>query len=287
MLIDTHAHVNFSAFKDDYKEVLDRAKQAGVLVINVGTQLDTSAGAVKMAEDFGLYAVVGLHPVHTYEQELDEEETHFKTREEVFDYEAYKKLALHPRVVGIGECGLDYYRLPENQDQQSVKEKQKAAFILQIKLAKELNKALVIHCRPGKDTQDAYQDILNILDEQGTTNLRFEIHSFTGSPAIVQQFLDRGAYVGLNGIITFDRTGNMAEVTNIVPLERIVLETDCPYLTPVPMRGKKNEPAYVQYVAQKLAESKGVSEEEVAGQTSANAHGLFWLSMSSRETPIL
>src|ERR1700728_1729826 len=123
MLIDTHAHVNFSAFKDDYKDVLDRAKQAGVLVINVGTQLDTSAGAVKMAEEHGLYAVVGLHPVHTYEQELDEEETHFKSREEVFDYEAYKKLAQNPRVVGIGECGLDYYRLPENEDHQNIKDK--------------------------------------------------------------------------------------------------------------------------------------------------------------------
>ena len=276
MLIDTHAHVNFSAFKDDYKEVLDRAKQLDVLIVNVGTQLDTSASAVRMAEEYGLYAVIGLHPVHTYEQELDEEETHFKTREEIFDYAAYKKLGQNSRVVGIGECGLDYYRLPEDMSQHpNVKEKQKAAFISQIKLAKELNKALVIHCRPSKDTQDAYEDILRILDEQGTANLRFEIHSFTGSPAMAKEFLARGAYVGLNGIITFDKTGNMEAVIREVPLDRIVLETDCPYLTPVPMRGKKNEPSYVKYVAQKLGESKGVSVEEVMEQTTANARKLF------------
>ncbi len=275
MLIDTHAHVNFSAFKDDYKEVLDRAKQGGVLIVNVGTQLDTSASAVKMAEDYNLYAVIGLHPVHTYEQELDEEETHFKTREETFDYEAYKKLAQNPRVVGIGECGLDYYRLPDGADHQTIVEKQKQTFTSQIKLAKELNKALVIHCRPSKGTQDAYEDILRILDEHGTSDLRFEIHSFTGSPAIVKQFLERGAYVGLNGIITFDKTGNMDEVINTVPLERIVLETDCPYLTPVPMRGKKNEPSYVQYVAQKLAEAKKAGVEMVAQQTTDNAKKLF------------
>jgi len=278
MLIDTHAHVNFSAFKDEYKEVLNRAKQAGVLVINVGTQLDTSREAVRVAEeqnDKNTYAVIGLHPVHTYEQELDEEETHFKTREENFDYEAYKKLAQNNLVVGIGECGLDYYRLPDGAGLETIKEKQKDAFILQIKLAKELNKALVIHCRPSVGTQDAYEDILKVLDSQGTADLRFEIHSFTGSPAIVDQFLSRGAYVGLNGIITFDKTGNMAEVVSRVPLDRIVLETDCPYLTPVPHRGKKNEPAYVEYVAQKVAELKGLEVEAVEKQTTENSRLLF------------
>lgn len=275
-LVDTHAHVQFAAFKDEYQKVLQRAKDAGVLVVNVGTQIDTSKEAVKMAEEYGIYAVVGLHPVHTYSQELDEEETHFKTREENFDYEAYKKLADNPVVVGIGECGLDYYRLPEDANLHlEIMKKQKEAFELQIKLAKELNKALVIHCRPSKGTQDAYEDILDILDVSGVSNLRFEIHSFTGSPEIAQEFVRRGAFVGLNGIITFDKTGNMEQVVKGVPLERIVLETDCPYLTPVPHRGKKNEPQFVQHVASKLSEILGVPVDEVARQTTENAQALF------------
>lgn len=305
MLVDTHAHVTFSAFKEDAVEVMQRAFDAGVTVINVGTQLDTSKQAVEMAEKFniqnlpgrqtgsklnisGPFAVVGLHPVHTYSQHVDEEESHFTTREEKFDYEAYKKLAENPLVVGIGECGLDYYRLPEENIEdgilniEKVKQRQKDAFVAQIRLAKELNKALVIHCRPSEGTQDAYEDILQIIDAEFNSqfpipNFQWEIHSFTGSPSIVEEFVRRGAYVGVNGIITFDKTGNMAEVIKAVPLEKIVLETDCPYLTPVPHRGKKNEPAYVTYVAQKVAELKAISTDEVMRVTSQNAASLFRL----------
>lgn len=299
MLIDTHAHVTFSAFKEDAAEVMQRAFDAGVTVINVGTQLNTSQQAVKVAEQYAVrnlqsqitpkvYAVVGLHPVHTYSQYIDEEEDHFKTREEKFDYEAYKKLAENPLVVGIGECGLDYYRLKVEDSGlgiEDVKQRQKDAFVAQIRLAKELNKALVIHCRPSEGAQDAYLDILSILDSEisglktsgqaGGSETRFEIHSFTGSPAVAEEFISRGAYIGVNGIITFDKTGNMAEVIQKVSLERIVLETDCPYLTPVPFRGKKNEPSYVQYVAQKLAELKHVSVEEVERVTGKNSAALF------------
>lgn len=286
MLIDTHAHVQFSGFKDDFEEVLSRAKEAGVLVVNVGTQYDTSKLGIEMAEKYGTYAVVGLHPVHTYSQPLDEEESHFTTREEKFDYEKYKALAQDPKVVGIGECGLDYYRL-QSEDLgmkiEDIKQLQKDAFISQIRLAKELDKALVIHCRPSQGTQDAYEDILAILDQEFNSQIpfsdfRWEIHSFTGSPAIVHEFLKRGAYVGLNGIITFDKTGNMAEVIKLVPMDRIVLETDCPYLTPLPHRGKKNEPAYVLYVAQKLAEMKAMTEGEVTLQTTQNAKELYRIS---------
>ena len=294
MLVDTHAHVQFNAFKDETDAVMQRAIDAEVLVINVGTQLDTSREALKMAEKYNSYAIVGLHPVHTYSQELDEEESHFKTREEIFDYSSYKELANNPRVVGIGECGLDYYRLPveerKGQGMESIvkiKENQKAAFIGQIKLAKELNKALVIHCRPSKDSQDAYVDILKILDEeifnevyteQSVTNqkpLQFEIHSFTGSPAIVKEFLNRGAYIGMNGIITFDKKGEMAEVVNTVPLERILLETDSPYLAPIPFRGKKNEPAHIKYVAEKLAQLKNITHQAIEEITTNNAKTFF------------
>jgi TatD DNase family protein len=319
MLIDTHAHVQFAAFKGETDAILKRALDQGTWVINVGTQKDTSQAAVDVAEKYekGVYAVIGLHPVHTYSQEVDEEESHFKTREEYFDTSLYQSMAQSRKVVGIGECGLDYYRLPvgESAIVEDIKKTQKEAFIAQIRIAKELNKALVIHCRPSVGTQDAYEDILSIIDVESyqlvglppDKLLRFEIHSFTGSPEIAQEFVKRGAYVGLNGIITFgerknknsstsaevlparrsppkadgvgakvgDRTGNMQKVVDVIPLDRIVLETDCPYLTPVPFRGKKNEPAYVSYVAGKLAELKGVSVEEVERATTENASNLF------------
>ena len=301
MLIDTHAHVNFKAFAEDAEATIKRALDEGIWVVNVGTQIDTSRQAVELANKYppypsrgeekgggGVFAVVGLHPVHTYSQHLDEEETSFLSREEKFDYNAYYEFTKSPKVLGIGECGLDYYRLPQDDGllagqedrHQGIKKIQKDAFVQQIKLAKEAKKALVIHCRPSVGSQDAYEDILKILDEEVRSKkyeLRFEIHSFTGSPEIVQEFLKRGAYVGLNGIITFDKTGNMQKVVETVPLDRIVLETDSPYLTPVPHRGHRNEPLYVKHVAERVAEIKKVSFNEVADQTTENAKKLFCL----------
>jgi TatD DNase family protein len=278
MLFDTHAHVNFKSFKDDAKETLQRALDAGVNVINVGSQIDTSRQAVELANSFekGVYAVVGLHPEHTHSQYVDEEETHFLSREENFNYEEYKKLAQNGKVVGIGECGLDYYRLPEDKSlHKEVKEKQKAAFRLQLKLAKELNKALVIHSRPEKGNEELFDDLVNILDEEKIGDLRFEVHSFTGSPEALKKFLDRGSHVSFNGIITFDKTGNMEKLVKMAPMDRIILETDCPYLTPVPHRGKRNEPAYVRFVAEHVARVKGLAVEEVERQTTENAKTLF------------
>lgn len=290
MLIDTHAHVNFSGFKEDAVEVIQRALDAGVQVINVGTQIDTSKEAVEMAERFSangrVYAVIGLHPVHTYSQELDEEETHFKTREEEFDYELYKALALNEKVVGIGECGLDYFRLPEVnlesgiKNHEEIKKVQKQAFLDQIKLAKELDKTLVIHSRSSKGTDDACLDILEILKNDlalssKPSTLRFVLHSYTGSPEVAAKFVEIGAYISFNGIITFDKTGNQEAVLKVVPDDKIVLETDCPYLTPVPMRGKRNEPLFVKHVAEKVAQVKGLSIQEIEGMTSANASRLF------------
>lgn len=314
MLIDTHAHVNFKGFEADAEEVLLRALDAGVSVVNVGTQLDTSKQAVEMAEKFkvkslklkensenqaGVYAVVGLHPVHTYTQHLDEEETSFNSREEKFDHEAYKKLAEHPLVVGIGECGLDYFRLNEHTGYkiEDVKQLQKNAFIQQIKLAIELNKALVIHTRSSKGTDDACLDVLEIMKQElriKNQELRFVLHSYTGSPEVAKMFVDLGAYISFNGIITFDRpknknsrssaealakvddkTGNQEAVLREVPDDKILLETDCPYLTPAPHRGKRNEPLFVQHVAEKVAQIKKISADEIAEMTTNNAKKLF------------
>lgn len=278
--IDTHTHVNLRAFKDDAQETIQRSLDAGVGVVNVGTQIDTSRQAVELLKDFpeGVWAVVGLHPSHTYAHEFeDEEEVKFKTREEHFDADLYRELAKHERVVGIGECGLDYYRLPDDRDHNEIKQLQRAAFDEQIKLALELDKALCIHCRPSDGTVDAYEDLLEIIKEvkAGNPELRFEVHCYTGDAATAKKFVDLGAYIGLNGIVTFDKTTRSEEVVKAVPLENIILETDAPYLTPKSNRGKRNEPSFLPEVAEQIAYWKNISIDEVAEQTTNNAKKLF------------
>lgn len=290
MLIDTHAHVQFAKYKEDADQVMQRALSAGMMLVNVGSQIDTSRQAVAMLEKYPerVYAAVGLHPEHTWKHEhVDEDEldAHFMTRHEVFNYEEYKKLASHPKVVGIGECGLDYYRLPEvnrepgNVNHEDIKKHQKEAFLEQIKLAQELDKALIIHCRPSKGMVDAYEDVLEIISKIKNQNgkFRFEVHCFTGPWEIAQKFIELGGLLGLNGIITFDKTGVSEVVVKHAPLSSIVLETDSPYLAPVPYRGKRNEPVYIEEVAKKIAEVKGIRVEEVAEVTTNNAKKLFLL----------
>lgn len=276
MLYDTHAHVNFAAFRDDYERITRQSLDAGMFLNYVGTQKDTSKEAVELARKFAgspLYAVVGLHPIHTIARQVDEEESHFMSREETFDYEFYKQLAADPKVVGIGECGLDYFRLPEGMSKEQARLIQSAAFIQQIRLANELDKALVIHCRASKNSNDAYEDILAILEKEKPQ--RFEIHSFTSDLGIAKKFLDLGGYIGLNGIITFDKTGILREVAQKVPFEKIVLETDAPYLAPAPYRGKRCLPEYVEYTARFIAEARGITYEQVCEQTTSNARRLF------------
>lgn len=276
-LIDTHCHINLNAFREDAEAVIQRTLDAGITIVNVGTQIDTSKQAVALLEKFPekVYAVIGLHPVHTFKHQFhDEEELSFKTREEVFNYEEYKKLGSNSRVVGIGECGLDYYRLPEELDEADVKAKQKAAFELQIKLAKELDVALCIHCRPSQGTMDAYEEIIEII-KPNLQNLRFEIHCYTGDLPTAKKFVELGAYIGINGIITFDKTTRSREVVQGIPMENIILETDAPYLSPVPYRGKRNEPLYMQETAKKIAEWKNIPIDEVAEITTKNAKKLF------------
>ncbi len=278
MLIDTHAHVNFRSFKDDAKETLQRALDEGVWVVNVGSQIDTSRQAALLANQFkqGVYAVVGLHPEHTHSQYVDEEETHFRTREEDFDINLYSELARHPKVVGIGECGLDYFRLPDDKNlHNQIKQKQIEVFKKQIRFAKEYKKALVVHSRPEKGSNELYEDMLQVFEEEKVNEMRFVVHSYTHTPEYLQKFLDLGAYVSFNGIITFDKTGNMEKLVKLAPLDKILLETDCPYLAPPPHRGKRNEPAYVKFVAEKLAQRKDLSLDEIARMTSENAKKLF------------
>ncbi len=280
MLIDTHTHINLRAFHGVEEEVIQRALDAGVALVNVGTQIDTSRQAVQLLSRFSenVYAAVGLHPVHTFMHDFhDEDEVHFKTREEGFDYDAYKALAQNDRVVGIGECGLDYYRLPEDRDDKEIKNLQKVAFDLQIQLALELDKALCIHCRPSEGTMDAYEDILDMIRpvKLQNPNFRFEIHCYTGDLPTAIKFVELGGFVGINGIITFDKTSRSKTVIQGIPLDSIILETDAPYLTPVPHRGQRNEPSFLPFVAEKIAEWKDTSSVEVAQITTQNAKKLF------------
>ncbi|MBI3588999.1 MAG: TatD family hydrolase [Candidatus Liptonbacteria bacterium] len=288
--IDCHTHAHFAAFKDDYKEVISRALEAGVAVVNVGTQRDTSARAVAVAHEFekDVYAVVGLHPIHTEKSFHDEQElgsppaspgsaSGFVSRSEDFDYEFYKKLAMDPKTVAIGECGLDYYRVTSDKGNET-RERQKEAFVKQIELAKDVQKPLMIHCRGSTSSpSDAFGDLIDILNSKSSilNSVPGVVHFFTGTVEDAKKLLDLGFYFTFGGVVTFTRSYD--EVIKMIPMDRLLSETDAPYVTPEPYRGKRNEPAYVVYVVRKLAEIKGVSEEEMAGQIWGNARAVFRL----------
>mgnify|MGYP001592420767 CR=1 FL=1 len=271
--IDAHTHVQFAAYQDDVDVVVKRSLDAGIWMVNVGTQLDTSNKAIALAEQYpqGVYATVGLHPIHTDKSFHDKEELgeggeEFVSRGEIFDYSEYKKLALNPKVVAIGECGLDYFRINSSDS----KTKQAAAFIQQIELAHELKKPLMLHCR------SAFPDLIKIL----TTNYKLLttpypgiIHFFSGSEPQASDLLNMGLFFTFGGVITFAR--DYDEIIKAVPVSRMMLETDAPYVTPAPHRGRRNEPVYVAEIAQKLAEIKGVSLEEIKHHTTENARAVF------------
>lgn len=273
--IDVHSHVNFTAFDADRDEVIKRALDNDTWVINVGTQIDTSRKAVELANQYpeGVYAIIGLHPIHTgasYHdvKELGEGGKEFVSRGEVFNKDAYRELLKDPKVVGLGECGLDYYRM----DPDSI-EKQKKMFIEQIELANEFNKPIMLHIRNNKEdtTRNAYSDALELLKIHG--KIKGDVHFFAGSWADAKAFLDFGFTLSFTGVLTF--THDYDEVIRNTPLNMIISETDSPYITPVPYRGKRNEPSYVKYVVKKIAEIKGLSEEEVAQAIIANAKRVF------------
>ena len=302
MLIDYHAHVNFNAYKDDADEVIKRAHEAGVFMVLVGSQIDTSRRAVEIAARYekGVWAAVGLHPIHLVQMEVDEEEDHFATRAEIFDPAAYRALTQNPKVVAIGECGLDYFHATDSHrisdkiaTDYGWKERQHETLRQHLELAHELDLPLILHCRGSKaDPQDAYRDQLTILREYvqaGKLKRRGAIHCFISTWEIAQQYLELGFYIGFTGVITFPRpsrprSGSVGqarpsaydEVVKNTPLGRILVETDCPYLAPVPHRGKRNEPLFVRYVAEKVAEIKGMENEKVEAALFENTLKVFY-----------
>ena len=272
-MFDCHTHVQFPAFEKDRNEVIERARAAGISIINVGTSRQTSIGAVELARHYaqGVYATVGLHPTHTAQSFHDQQETATAFAPEEFDKDFYRTLAKDEKVVAIGECGLDYYR--PTGDSNAYKDLQKAVFLEHVKIAQETGKALMIHCRPSKGTDDAYDDLLSLLL---TTNYPLQtavLHFYVGSMAITKKFLDAGFNFEFGGVITFARSYD--EQIKIIPLDRIVTETDAPYVTPEPHRGQRNEPTYLTEVVKKLAQIKGISYDEMATATHNNAQRLF------------
>lgn len=253
-LFDSHCHPQFPQYEGDREETIKRALDEGVFMICVGTDLETSKKAIELARGHkGIWATVGLHP----NDNLNED----------FNPEAYENLLKQEKVVAFGEIGLDYFRTKDKEDQKI----QKQRFDEQLDLAMKIDKPVVLHCR------NAHEDLIeNLKLKIGISPLRGVLHSFTGTIDEAKRYLDLGFYLGFNGILTF--ASQYEEVVRYSPLERILLETDAPYLTPVPFRGKRNEPLYVRYVARKVAELKGIDYDEVARQTFENTKNLFGIN---------
>jgi TatD DNase family protein len=263
---DAHTHVNFVAFKDDTDAAMNRARDADVGMNIVGTQFDTSRAAVTLAEQYdNAWATIGLHPIHTGksyhdEKELGEGGKAFTSRGELFDSAAYEKLAASPKVIAIGECGLDYFRLEEH-----TKKVQEGAFVQQIELANKLGKPLMLHIR------NAYDDALEIL--KAHAKVKGDTHFFAGNWDVAKKFLDFGFTLSFTGVLTF--THDYDEVVKNAPLDMLLSETDAPYVSPIPYRGKRNEPAYVTEVVKAIARIRNDDEEKVTEALRANARRVF------------
>lgn len=266
-MIDVHCHLNFNAFKNDYDAVIKRAFEAGVTkIINVGTKLDSSQRAVELAQQYdNLYAIVGVHPHHA--DKIAQEENWVETLE---------TLAKHPKVLAIGECGMDYYRYKSNN---IVDPKvQREVFIRQIELAHKLKLPLQIHNR------HAGKDILEILTHNKALlmNPPGMFHCMSGSKDFLKNVLNLGFYVGFDGNITYEGLApgedtTLQDLVKATPLDRLLVETDSPYLAPVPHRGGRNEPSYAILVAQHIAALKRASFAQLEQQVSRNAKTVFAL----------
>ncbi|MDZ7640886.1 MAG: TatD family hydrolase [Desulfurivibrio sp.] len=255
-LIDTHCHLDFPDYAADYDDLLERARRVGVeAVITVGIDLATSRQAVALAAGTPergprLYATVGVHPHHVGEMGAE-------------DYRHLRELAAEPAVVAYGEIGLDYVK------EYSPAARQRQAFAEQLALAGELALPVIIHDR------EAHADTLAILKEAGNLPAGGVMHCFSGDAALAEEVLALGFYISIPGVVTFKNAAALRQAVSRVPLKRLLLETDGPFLAPEPYRGKRNEPAWLAFTAARVAEVKGVSLEEVARHTTANAKQLF------------
>ena len=250
MLFDTHAHMDADSFDTDRQELLENLPGRGIsLVMNPGCSFDSSLNAIALAEKYDyIYAAVGSHP--DVADEVDEALI-----------AKYRELCRHPKVKAIGEIGLDYHYEDIPRDIQQ------RAFRLQMELARELNLPAIVHER------EAHEDGLKIVDEFPTVKGVF--HCYSGSLEMAKELVKRGWYIGFTGVLTFKNARKAVEVAQSIPLERIVLETDCPYMSPEPFRGKRNDPGKLDRMAEKLAEIRGLSVEEIHHITTENGKRLY------------
>lgn len=264
MLIDTHCHLNFDDYKNDRDEIIGRCLDNNIWLINIGVSYETSQEVIEIAQKYekGVYATVAIHPhdVTGYE----------KREKEEFDYDKFLKLAKNKKVVAIGETGLDYAFCENDEKAQKL---QQEIFIKHLELAKEVDKPVAIHSRR------LFPEILEILKANYSSIKAGVLHCYMGRWSYAEEYLKLGFYVSFTGLITYAR--DYDKVIKNMPLERVLIETDAPYLAPELIRKQgeivRNEPKYVEYVARKIAEIKRISLDEVAGQTTQNAKELFMI----------
>ncbi len=251
MIFDSHAHYDSSKFNEDRDQLLNAMQENGVgTIVNSGASWKSVTEVVELAEKYSfMYAAVGLHP----DEVGDLNEERFAFMKEQCQYE---------KVVAVGEIGLDYYWDNESHDVQ------KKWFIRQLNLARELDLPVIIHSR------DAAEDTLMIMKEYAQ-GLRGVIHCFSYSKELAEEYVKMGFYIGIGGVVTFKNGKKLKEIATAIPLERILLETDCPYLAPEPHRGKRNSSLYIPHIAQEIADLRGITYEEVVAQTEKNARALF------------
>ncbi|MEJ2542539.1 MAG: TatD family hydrolase [Calditrichaceae bacterium] len=251
MFVDTHTHLDFDTYNEDREKVIQRAIENQVMaIITIGTDLETSKQAILIAEKYAsIYASVGIHPSDC---------VNVKDK----DFEFIRELASHEKVIAIGEVGLDYYHMHAEKDIQH------DAFRKQIQIARDLNLPLIIHNR------DSHEDMLKILDEQNVKDIGGVMHSFTGDNNFLDKIISMNMHVSFTGNITFKKSTS-DELVKKAPIENMLLETDCPFLTPVPLRGKRNEPGFIVHTAKKIAEIKEIELELLGRITTENAENLF------------
>jgi len=259
-MIDVHAHLNFKEFDGDYREVAERAFQQGLTgIINVGSNLATSRRAVAIAREIdACWAAVGLHPIHVQDEKFNEEDYLFLIKEN------------RDLVKAIGETGLDYFHYEETR------ERQREIFLAQVGLARQSGLPLIIHCRGSRENSlGAYRDLLSLIKREDDFPAA-ELHCFSADWDLAQEFLALGFYLGFTGPLTFSNASpELLSVAARTPLDRILAETDCPFLTPHPYRGSRNQPAYVRFVVEKIAQLKRIPVKDVEREIDLNAIRLF------------
>ncbi|PLY11199.1 MAG: hydrolase TatD [Arcobacter sp.] len=255
MIIDTHCHLDTEQYYDDVDEVILRALENGIKGFLIpGADFADLPQAIKLAQKYKeVFFSVGIHPYDASS----------------YDENVMKEYVNHPKCIAIGECGLDYFRLPENEDEKlQEKQLQKEVFISQVEFAKKVKKPLIVHVR------EASNDSKEILEKYGAKDVGGVLHCYNASEHLLS-LSEHNFYFGIGGVLTFKNAKKLVEVLPKIPLEKLLIETDAPYLTPHPNRGKRNEPLYTKFVSQKISELLNISDEEVQNLTTNNAKKLF------------